>query len=139
MKYVRFKNKILARVDKGEEILSAVLEIAAKENIGLASVSAVGATDNFTVGVFGTDGQQYEWHDFCGDFEILSLAGNVTLADGKPYVHAHMCAAGKDGKAVGGHLKKAMVSVTCELFLDVAEGKAERAHNRALGINELNL
>ena len=55
MEYKKFNNKIVARIDKGEEILKQIKEIALKENIKLASVRALGATNDFTVGVFKTD------------------------------------------------------------------------------------
>ena len=55
MEYRRFGNKIIARIDKGEEILTTIKEISLKENIKLASVQALGATDEFTVGVYKVD------------------------------------------------------------------------------------
>ena len=50
MDYRRFNNTIVARIDKGEEILEKVKEIALKENIKLANLNALGATNDFTVG-----------------------------------------------------------------------------------------
>ena len=52
MEYKRFGNKIIARIDKDEEILEQVKELALKENIRLAAVQALGATNSFTVGVY---------------------------------------------------------------------------------------
>ena len=43
MEYRKFDNTIIARIDKGEEILEKVKEIALKENIKLASISALGS------------------------------------------------------------------------------------------------
>ena len=43
MEYKRFGNTIVARIDKGEEILDKVKEIALKENIKLATINALGA------------------------------------------------------------------------------------------------
>ena len=42
MEYRRFENTIIARIDKGEEILEQVKIIALTENIQLASVQALG-------------------------------------------------------------------------------------------------
>ena len=52
MEYRRFDNQIIARIDKGEEIQEQLKLIALKENIALATVNALGAVGNFTVGVF---------------------------------------------------------------------------------------
>jgi predicted DNA-binding protein with PD1-like motif len=60
------------RLDKGEEILEQVKELALKERIKLASVQALGAVDRFTVGVFKTDDKKYLANDFSGSFEIVS-------------------------------------------------------------------
>ena len=51
MEYKRFGSKILVRIDKDEEILEKVKELALKEKIRLAAVQALGATNSFTVGV----------------------------------------------------------------------------------------
>ena len=49
--------------------------------------------------------------------ELLSLIGDVALAEGKPQVHAHLVVGRSDGTAHGGHLLKAVVRPTCELIL----------------------
>ncbi len=36
--------------------------------------------------------------------EIISFTGNVSMRDGKPFVHAHAGFASREGGAVGGHL-----------------------------------
>ena len=51
MEYQRFGNTIVARIDRGEEVLEQVKAIAQAEQIKLASVQALGAVGEFTVGV----------------------------------------------------------------------------------------
>ena len=63
MEYKRFGNKIIVRIDKDEEILEQVKELALKENIRLAAVQALGATNSFTVGVYDVAEKQY--HERC--------------------------------------------------------------------------
>ena len=135
MQYRRFNNKILARIDKGEEILSQLKTICIKENIKLASISAIGATDDFTVGVFQPSKMQYVPCNFKGDYEIISLLGTVTEKDGEPYIHLHMSASGTCDSVVGGHLSGATVSVTCEMVIDIIEGSADRQLDESIGIN----
>lgn len=48
MEYRKFENTIIARIDKGEEIIEKVKEIALKEQITLASVQALGAVVSAT-------------------------------------------------------------------------------------------
>ena len=52
MDYRRFGDKIIARIDRTEEVHEKLKEIALKENIKLASVYGLGATDDFTIGIF---------------------------------------------------------------------------------------
>lgn len=70
MDYRKFGNVIVARMDRGEEILEQIKIIALKENIKLASISALGATDDFTVGVYNVDEKKYYSNEFKGNFEI---------------------------------------------------------------------
>lgn len=51
MDYRKFDNTYVVRIDKDEEILEKVEELALKENITLAHVSALGAVKEFTIGV----------------------------------------------------------------------------------------
>ena len=92
MEYRRFDKTIIVRLDKGEEILEQVKELALKERIKLASVQALGAVDRFTVGVFKTDDKKYLANDFSGSFEIVSLTGTINTMDGAFYCHLHMSA-----------------------------------------------
>lgn len=135
MQYKRFNNKIIARIDRGEEILSQLKAICLKENIKLASVSAIGATDDFTVGVFKPAKKQYVPCNFKGDHEIISLLGTVTEKDGEPYIHVHMSASSTCDTVVGGHLNSATVSVTCEMVIDIIEGSVIRQLDENIGIN----
>ena len=135
MDYRRFGNKILVRIDKGEEILEKVKEVAEKENVKLASVSALGAVNEFTVGVFKTDDKKYVSNEFKGEFEIVSLTGSISTMNGETYIHLHMLAGDIEGKGFGGHLNRAKVSATCEMFIDVLDGSVDRKYNEEIGIN----
>ena len=73
MKYQRFEQTIIVRMDKGEDIVKQVKNVALKEKIKLASISALGAINEFTVGVFKTKEKKYYANEFKGDFEIVSL------------------------------------------------------------------
>ena len=137
MDYKRFNNTIIARMDKGEEILTQLNAICVKENVKLAAVRAIGASDDFTVGVFKPANKQYVPCNFKGDYEIVSLIGTVTTKDGKPYIHLHMSACNTGEEVVGGHLNSATVSVTCEMVIDIIDGIVERQLDETIGINLL--
>ena len=138
MDYRRFNDTIILRIDRGEEIIETVKAVAEKEHIRLASVSALGATDEFTVGVYDVDAKRYDSKTFVGPHEIVSLTGTITEKDGAFYQHLHMSAGNRDCEVVGGHLNRAVVSVTCEMVIRVLPGAVDRRPDPETGINLLH-
>ena len=137
MEYRVFEDTVLVRLDKGDEIVKSLLEVAKKEGLTLASVSGIGATDDFEVGVFDLARSDYDHFRFGGNHEIVALVGNLTTKDGAPYIHLHITCAGEGGKIVGGHLFEAKISLTAEIFLLKSACRAERLRDDALGINKI--
>ena len=135
MEYKRFGNKIVARIDRGEEILDNIKKIALKENIRLANVNALGATNDFTVGVYNLDEKKYYSNSFKGAFEIVSLTGSINTMNGEFYTHIHMACGNDKGEVFGGHLNRAIVSATCEMFIDIIDGEVDRFKDDVTGIN----
>ncbi|MGN0522896.1 MAG: PPC domain-containing DNA-binding protein [Eubacterium sp.] len=135
MDYRRFDNTIIAKIDKNEEIISKVKEIALKENIKLASVQALGAVNDFTVGVFKTAEKEYLANNFKGSFEIVSLNGTVNTFNDEFYCHLHMSAGNEKGEVFGGHLNRAVVSATCEMVITIIDGRVDRRFDEQIGLN----
>ena len=135
MDYRRFNDTILLRIDRGEEIIETVRTVAEKEHIRLASVEALGATDDFTVGVYDVAEKHYDSKTFTGPHEIVSLVGTITEKDGAFYQHLHMSAGNKNCEVVGGHLNRATVSATCEMVIRILDGTVDRRTDPAIGIN----
>ena len=135
MQYKKFKGSFFVRLERGEEILSALAALAEKEDIALGCVSGLGAVDRFTAGVFFPQEKVYRKNDFHGNFEITSLTGTITRMDGKPYLRLHMSAGNEYGKVMGGHLNEAHVSATCEIVVRVVDGSVGRAFSDEIGLN----
>ena len=135
MEYRKFNHTIVARIDKGEEILEKIKEIALKENIKLANINALGAVGEFTVGVFQTKEKKYYSNSFEGDFEIVSLTGTINTMNNEFYSHLHMSAGNDKGEVFGGHLNKAIVSATCEMIINIIDGTVDRYFDEEIGLN----
>lgn len=135
MEYQRFNNTLVVRLNRGEEILEQVKTIALKENIKLAEINALGATNSFTVGVYSVPDKTYYKKEFEGDYEIVSLHGNISTMNDEFYLHLHMSAADKDGNVVGGHLNRCVISATCEMFINIIDGKVDRVKDESTGLN----
>ena len=135
MEYRRFEDRVIIRIDPGEEILTELREVSERENIKLAGVTGLGATDRFTVGLYDLDRKEYLSNTYTGAFEIVSLVGTVNTMDGEYYAHIHMSAGDRENRVFGGHLNEAYVSATCEIVLTVIDGSVDRQKDPATGIN----
>lgn len=139
MKYQRFEQTIIVRMDKGEDIVEQVKNVALKEKIKLANISALGAINEFTVGVFKTKEKKYYANEFKGDFEIVSLTGTINTMNDEYYSHMHLSAGNDQGQVFGGHLNKAIVSATCEMVIQIINGEVDRYFDEEVGLNLLKL
>ena len=135
MKYKRFGEDIVVRLEVGEEVVASLAEIAEREGVTFAEVSGIGAVDEFCVSVFDVKAKKY----FDNDFREPSMSGTVTEQNGKPYLHLHASAGRADGSVVGGHLKRAVVSATCEIVLHTVYGRVPRFFDDATGLNLMDV
>ena len=135
MDYRRFGDTLIVRLDKNEEIVEQVRVLAEKEKIRLATVEALGAVDDFTVGVFFTNEKKYYSNRFQGAYEIVSLTGTISTMDGHFYQHLHMSAGDAKGNVKGGHLNSANVSATGEMVIRIIDGEVDRYHDEEIGLN----
>jgi len=139
MKYERLGNKVVVRIDKGEEIVDALKTICKKLDIKLGSIVGIGATDKVTIGLLNTKTKKYQSKEFTGDHEIAPLVGNITLMNGEVYLHLHATICNVEHKALGGHLTSAVVSAMFEGIIDIIEGQVTREYNDEVGLNLLKL
>ena len=54
MEYKRYKDTIVVRIDKDEDIIKKLLELAIEEDILFSSISGLGAVDEVVLGIFDT-------------------------------------------------------------------------------------
>ena len=132
MKYKRFGEDIVARLEVGEEVI-------AREGVTFAEVSGIGAADDIAVSVYDVKAKKYFDNMFREPLEITSLSGTVTEMNGAPYIHIHATAGRADGTVIGGHLKRAVISATCELVLHTVYGRVPRFYDERTGLNLMEL
>lgn len=135
MEYVKFKDKIVLRIDRGEEIVSLIAAVCEREKVKLAFVNGIGAAQYVKAGYFSVAEKKYNVNEYKGDLEILSLMGNITQKDGKVYTHFHICFATEDGVAHGGHLNECVIGGTGEIEIALIDGKVGRKFDEDVGLN----
>lgn len=135
MEYRCFQDTFFIRLDPSEEILESLEAFAEKEQIALAEISGIGALKELDICVYDTAEKVYHNNHYEEAMELLSLSGTLTQKDGTPYLHLHAAAGMGNGEAVGGHLKRAVISATGEIVLRVIPGKVDRKFSEAVGLN----
>jgi predicted DNA-binding protein with PD1-like motif len=135
--YKRYGSKYVIRIDKGEEIIESMKEFALKSGVKLGSITGIGAVNKATIGLFDTARKVYISRNLCGDFELVSITGNITTMNGEVYIHAHACLADIESRTYGGHMNSAVISATSEVMVDTFEGCIDRELNIDIGLNLL--
>lgn len=139
VEYKRFGNKYVVRLERGDEIIESIKNLATKEEIRLGNVIGIGAVDRAKVGLFKIAEKEYRSKEFEGDMEIINLTGNISEMDGEVYIHLHIALCDDSYKVIGGHLSYAYISATGEIIIDLIEGRVDRKHSQEIGINLLDL
>jgi hypothetical protein len=109
--------KIMGRLAKGEDLLTALSRVARENRISLGEVQAIGAVSQARVGYYHQTERQYYWLDLGRPLEIASLMGNISLKDGESMVHAHVTLSDGEGRAFGGHLAEGTLVFACEFTI----------------------
>ncbi len=135
MEHYRTVRVLLGRLDHGADLLEEITGICRRENIRMGAVEAIGAVSRARLGFYNQDTREYEYFTLEEALEILSLAGNISMKDGEPMVHAHVVLADKNGKASGGHLAPGTTVFACECRIEVLEGRVlERKPDEKTGL-----
>ncbi len=137
MKFQKFDDKYVVRIDKNEEVIREIKKLCLQENIKAASVSAIGAVKSVALGFFEPVAKKYKELTLHKPFELTSLVGNITTKDGELYTHFHANIADTDLRAYGGHLTHAQVTTTVEAIIIPINGEIERTFNDEVGLNIL--
>jgi uncharacterized protein len=104
---------------KGDEASSGLLKFAEKYQVTSAHFTAIGAGNRATVAWFDPQRKMYKKIPIEGQFEVISMIGDIALYQGKPQVHTHMVVANSDGTARGGHVLELYVNPTLEVMVTV--------------------
>jgi predicted DNA-binding protein with PD1-like motif len=121
-------------LDKGDEIVQAVTEFARTAGIRSGSLTGIGAVESAELGHYSPVTRDYTWRTIPGPLEIVSLTGNLALKDGDMFLHAHIVLGTHDMQLLGGHLKAAVVSATCEMAVHAYAEGFSRSQDEETGL-----
>ena len=126
---------LMGRGGFGRDLLEELTSVCRAEGITLGRIEAIGAVQKARLGFYDQAARQYGFFELDRPLELTALAGNVSLKDGEPMVHAHVTLADEHGKAYGGHLVPGTVIFSCEFAIEELGGDAlRRRHDEETGL-----
>ncbi|RMF05130.1 DNA-binding protein [Candidatus Woesearchaeota archaeon] len=125
----------MLRIDAGDKLPDSIIGFCRKNGIKTARVEGIGALRNVVLGFYSLERKQYFQHEYPEHHELLLLKGNVTLKEGKPFLHAHAIIGKPNNACFGGHLVRGEVSATLEVFIEETEKPVERKSEKKTGLH----
>jgi len=123
MSHYTVKRTIIGHLKSGTDLYDGITRIVQEHNISAGRVTGIGAVQRAKLAYYDQKLMKYFDIDVNEPMEIVSLNGNVSLKDGKPFVHAHVVLADEKGNGKGGHLLAGGTPVfACELTIEEYEG-----------------
>jgi predicted DNA-binding protein with PD1-like motif len=108
---------VVVAVDKGEDAVAAINDVAERYGIRGARVTAVGGFQSAELGYFDRKKRDYVRIPVRDQVEVLSLLGDIADKQGRAALHVHAVLGYRDGTTVGGHLLRGAVWPTLEVIL----------------------
>jgi predicted DNA-binding protein with PD1-like motif len=130
---VKIDGIVLSRLMPGDDLFASLKKIAKDHGIERGVIlSAIGSLKNVVfVNVRPHTGMPVKTEDMieieeAGPFELLSLEGNFfpSEKEGNPVFHLHAIIGSPSGMVMGGHLLKADVFTTTEIFIGKIVGSS---------------
>jgi hypothetical protein len=129
----------LVRAKHDSEIIKVVTELAKENAIMTASFTAIGALKCAKLGFYDQENHEYLETLLLAPQEIATCVGNISIKDGKPFVHAHVVLADHNGNTKAGHLLEGKVFATEVHLTELLGEKLERKNDPVTGLSLWNI
>ena len=127
-------SRVLMTLAKGDYINRTFESFAEIKGIGCAWLNGIGALENPEIGYYSIDDKSYHRKHFKGEFELISLLGNITMKEGKPFAHTHITFSDTNYRVFGGHLFDARITAAGEFLMQLGNDKIIREINHEIGL-----
>jgi hypothetical protein len=131
--------EFLLVLDDGDDVMASLAAFARQNGIGGASLQGIGALSQATVAYWNKETKVYEEIAVDEQVEVLSISGSLATSGDEIKVHAHVALSRRDGSAIGGHLLRATVFPTLEIFIVDGGARLVREKDPATGLMLLKI
>lgn len=130
----------LIKLQQGEKLMASLNQFAQETKLEGGWINILGGALDMTLGFYDLDKKQYNWQAFDGLYEIAGISGNLAYDEqDQPVFHLHGTFADRDFKTVAGHVKDLTAAATVEIFIHRSFKSVKRRHDRASGLQALDL
>lgn len=114
----------VGRLDTGSDLVGEIERFCAEQGVVAAQVTVIGAVRQARYAYYEQNDRRYRELGSQTHHEIVGFTGNVSLKDGRPFLHAHATFADATGDAVGGHLLRGCEVFAAEVMIREMSGAA---------------
>ena len=95
----------MLKLEAGSDLYDSLTEFTVNNDITSGEVFVMGLSRNAVFAYYDINSREYKTINRDDQyFEIIQCAGNISVRDGKPFVHLHVSFGDKEGNIIGGHL-----------------------------------
>ena len=125
----------VGRLETGSDLVHEVERFCAEQGITAAQVTVIGAMRRARYAYYEQDDHRYRELESATHHEVVGFIGNISLRDGRPFLHAHATFADADGATVGGHLLPGCEVFAGEVMIhELADVSLVRLHDEETGL-----
>ena len=124
----------LARAKHDADIISFVTDLAKENGVMTATFTAIGALKYAKLGFYDQKRHEYVETLLSAPQEIASCVGNISIKEGKPFVHAHAVLADSEGNTKSGHLLEGKVFAAEVHLFELVGEKVVRKNDALTGL-----
>ncbi len=132
---VKVGRSFLLRAEHDSDIIEYLTEFAKKNEVTTASFSAIGALKSAKLGFYDQEKHVYSEMPLSASQEISCCLGNISLKEGKPFIHAHAVLSDQNGNTRGGHLLGGRVFAAEIHLIELTGAKLVRKNDVVTGLS----
>jgi predicted DNA-binding protein with PD1-like motif len=126
---------LVGRLETGSDLVEEIERACAEREIRAAWVSVVGAVSRAAYAWYDQEELRYLELGSGTHHELSGFVGNVSLKEGRPFLHAHATFSDRSGATVGGHLLPGCTVWVAEVTLREMTGvQLERTPDEVTGL-----
>lgn len=131
----RYGSKYILSIKTGSDVNETLEDFAKKQKIQVGNISGIGAVNSATLRFYNPATQKYVTKTFNEQMEISNLTGNISMKDGKQFLHIHVTLGKSDYSTIAGHLLTAKINGAGEFWVeDLPTANISRTYDNKTGL-----